>query len=159
MKTAIFYATTHGTTEKIVGIMQQTLGKQRTQLFNLKTSEPVNMTNFDRIIIGGSIHAGMIQKCVKDFCKNHTLELLQKPLGLFTCGMNDPEFETQFQKAFPEILRKHALAQQTLQGEFIIEKMNFFQRLIVRKVSGIHESISRIDPQKIAAFAEKMNQC
>jgi menaquinone-dependent protoporphyrinogen oxidase len=153
MKTAIIYSTTHGTTEKVSQMMQEQLGVESTRLFNLKKNKKPDLGQFDQVIIGGSIHAGMIQKSVKDFCKAHMVELLDKRLGLFLCGMNEPEYQTQMEKAFPEILRKHATAKDTMGGEFLFDKMNFFQRLIVQKISGIKSSMSRINTEKIIMFA------
>ncbi len=152
MQTAIVYTTTHGTTEKVVAKMQDLLGKQDTVTFNLKNKKDIDLSQFEGIIIGGSIHAGMIQKRVKDFCRENMSVLLQKPLGLFICGMNVPEYQSQLEKAFPEELRKHAKSTKVVGGEFLFEKMNFFQKLIVKKISGIKESISKIDENMIEEF-------
>lgn len=156
MKTAIIYATTHGTTEKVALKMKELAGPENTFLFNLKEGSPFDINSFDIIIIGGSIHAGMLQKRVKDFCKQHTLELLQKPLGLFLCGMNEPEYKQQMEKNYPEILRQHATAMDTPGGEFLFDKMNFFQKLIVKKISGISESVYRVNEEKIRDFIQRM---
>lgn len=156
MNTAIIYATTHGTTEKVALKIKELAGSENTFLFNLKDGLPFDLDVFDKIIIGGSIHAGMIQKRVKDFCKQHTLELLQKPLGLYLCGMNEPEYEVQMAKNFPEILRRHATAMDTLGGEFLFDKMNFFQKLIVKKVSGISESVHKLNDEKIQNFTNNL---
>jgi menaquinone-dependent protoporphyrinogen oxidase len=153
METAIIFATTHGTTEKVAKMIQEQLGPKYTWLYNLKKNDKPDLGKYDQIIVGGSIHAGMIQKSVKDFCKNHTVELLDKPLGLFLCGMNESEYQAQMEKAFPEILRKHATAMDTMGGEFLFDKMNFFQRLIVQKISGIKNTVSRINMEKISIFA------
>jgi menaquinone-dependent protoporphyrinogen oxidase len=58
---------------------------------------------FDTVIIGGSIHAGQMQGRVKTFCKKNMLDLLQKRVALFMVGMNEPEFENEFNNAFPEV--------------------------------------------------------
>ncbi len=156
MKTAIIYSTTHGTTEKVALRIKELAGQENTFLFNLKDGSPFDLDAFDTIIIGGSIHAGMLQKRVKDFCKQHTLELLQKPLGLYLCGMNEPEYDAQMEKNFPQILRQHATAMETMGGEFLFDKMNFFQKLIVKKVSGISESLYKLNDEKIQSFVFKL---
>ena len=136
--------------------MKELAGPENTFLFNLKEGAPFDLDKYDTIIIGGSIHAGMLQKRVKDFCKQHTLELRQKPLGLYLCGMNEPEYEQQLENNFPEILRRHAIAKETLGGEFLFDKMNFFQKLIVKKISGISDSVHKINDDKIYEFASEM---
>jgi menaquinone-dependent protoporphyrinogen oxidase len=149
MKTAIIYSTNHGTTEKVANLIQRELEIQSVTLYNLKLSKKIDLSQFDQVIIGGSIHAGAIQGRVKEFCKKNMVTLLQKRVALFLCGMNEPEFENEFSNAFPELLRKHALSCKVVGGEFVFEKMNFIERLIVKKVSGINQSISKIDSEKV----------
>ncbi|MFP4289315.1 MAG: flavodoxin domain-containing protein [Bacteroidota bacterium] len=155
MQTAIIYTTMHGSTEKIVNKMKQYLGEYNTQAINLKKVENIDLDVFDRIVIGGSVHAGMIQKSIRDFCRDHTVELNEKPLALFTCGMNEPEFDQQIKRAFPAILRSHAKVIKPFTGEFLFDKMNFFQRLVVRKISGIRQSVCKIKDEEIRVFVEE----
>ncbi len=156
MKTAVIFASSHGTTEKVAKQIQHGLGADRAQLINLKATKTIDLSLFDILIIGGSIHAGQMQGKVKRFCKKNLVDLLQKRVGLFMVGMNEPEFETQFNNAFPELLRKHAVTSKCLAGEFLFEKMNFIERLIVKKVSGIKKDVSKIDEEKIAEWIEEI---
>jgi len=156
METAIIYASSHGTTEKIARQIQDGLGDDSTRLINLKETRTVDLSLFDTLIIGGSIHAGQMQGRVKTFCKKNMVDLLQKRVGLFMVGMNEPEFETEFNNAFPELLRNHAITSKCVGGEFLFEKMNFFEKLIVKKVSGITENISKINEDKIAELVSEV---
>ena len=158
-KTAIVYASSRGTTEKVARHIQQGLGFENTQLFNLKTTKAIDLSQFDTLVIGGSIHAGQMQGKVKRFCKNNMVELLQKRIGLFMVGMNEPEFEKELNNAFPELLRKHAKTSKCVGGEFLFEKMNCIEKLIVKKVSGITEDVSKIDGDKIGELVEEINTC
>lgn len=155
MKTAIIFATSHGTTEKVAQQIQSELGNN-SQLINLKEVKTVDLSQFDQVIIGGSIHAGAMKGQVRDFCKKNLVDLLQKRVGLFMCGMNEPDFETEFNNAFPELLRKHAITSKCVGGEFLIEKMNFFERFIVRKISGASQSVSKIDGTKVKELVDEM---
>ena len=157
METAIIYASSHGTTEKIARQIQDGLGDDSTRLINLKETRTVDLSLFDTLIIGGSIHAGQMQGRVKTFCKKNMVDLLQKRVGLFMVGMNEPEFETEFNNAFPELLRNHAITSKCVGGEFLFEKMNFLEKLIVKKVSGISQNISKIDENKIAELVKEIN--
>ena len=150
MKTAIIYASSRGTTEKVAKQIQQGLGAEGTQLINLKSTKIFDLSLFDTLIIGGSIHAGQMQGRVKKFCKKNMVDLLQKRIGLFMVGMNEPEFENEFNNAFPELLRNHAITSKCVGGEFLFQKMNFIEKLIVKKVSGISHNLSKIDDEKIA---------
>jgi menaquinone-dependent protoporphyrinogen oxidase len=158
MKTAIIYATTHGTAEKVAQRIQAELGVSSSQLFNLKASKIIDLSQFEQVVIGGSIHAGQVQSRVRDFCKRNMVDLLQKRVALFICAMNEPEFETEFNSAFPELLRKHAISCKVVGGEFLLEKMNFIERFIVRKVSGVSQTVSKIDENKILSLVEELNK-
>lgn len=156
MKTAIIYASSHGTSEKVAKQIQKGLGADSTSLINLKETKAADLNPFDTLIIGGSIHAGQMQGRVKTFCKKNMVDLLQKRVGLFMVGMNEPEFENEFKNAFPELLRNHAITSKCVGGEFLFEKMNFFEKLIVKKVSGVTENISKIDENKIAELVSEV---
>ncbi len=156
MKAAIIFSSSHGTTEKVAKQIQHGLGAEGSQLINLKATKTIDLSQFDTLIIGGSIHAGQMQGKVKSFCKRSMVDLLSKRVGLFMVGMNEPEFENEFNNAFPELLRKHAITSKCVGGEFLFEKMNFIEKLIVKKVSGITQNISKIDDNKIAELVKEI---
>jgi len=156
MKTAIIYASSHGTTGKVAMLIQDGLGADSANIINLKETKAVDLSQYDTLIIGGSIHAGQMQGRVKTFCKKNMVDLLQKRVGLFMVGMNEPEFENEFNNAFPELLRNHAITSKCVGGEFLFEKMNFIEKLIVKKVSGITKNISKIDENKIAELVKEI---
>ena len=157
MKTAIIYVSKHGTTESTAKHIQKELGIDSTQIFNLKNNNNIDLSSFDQVIIGGSIHAGMIQNRIKDFCNKNTVTLLQKRLGLFiSCFYEGETAQTQLEKAYPEVLKKHAVSCKVMGGEMLIEEMNFFERLIVKKVAGITQSDSKIKQDNIEAFINEM---
>lgn len=158
MKTLIAYSTTHGCTEKTARELKQYLGGN-VILVNLKLDEKPELKRFDRVIIGGSIHAGQIQKRVKVFCQINLEELKSKELGLFICCMETGETaQKQFSEAFPEELQQMAKSTACFGGEFNFEKMNFFEKMIVKKVAHVKESTSNINPESIKKFSTRMNQ-
>ncbi|WP_167610346.1 flavodoxin domain-containing protein [Maribellus sediminis] len=158
MKTLITYCTTHGCTKKVVSEIAQFLGEGVTTC-NLKKESAPDVSEFDRVIIGGSIHAGQIQKKVKEFCKNNVEALQKTELGLFICCMEEGEkAEAQLQEAFPEELLIHAKATACLGGEFNFKKMNFMEKLIVKKVAKIDHSTSKVNYDAIHSFSNNMNK-
>jgi len=157
MGTLIVYVTTHGCTEKTAQMLEELL-EDDVSLVNLKKSSRPDLSWFDTIIIGGSIHAGQIQRRVKSFCQEHLDTLKQKRLGLFLCCMEEGETaQKQFDEAFPAELRTHAAVAGLFGGEFDFDKMNFLQRAIVKKVAGITESVSKIKKDNIHQFAAALN--
>ncbi len=158
MNTTIIYISKHGTTEKVAEKIAEKLGVQPNNLLNLRNDRNPDIENYDRVIIGGSIHAGMIQKRVKDFCEKNLQSLLQKEIGLFMCGMQDEQFEEEFKNAFPEKLRQNSKANLFAGGEFIFEKMNFLEKAIVKKVASVDSSISNINYEAIDKFGSVFQQ-
>ena len=156
MKTLIIYTTQHGCTETCALKLQQQLNNN-TELINIKKQKPGILDDYQTIIIGGSIHAGQIQRKIKKFCKENLDTLKQKKLGLFLCCMEQGEkAQQQFQDAFPAELIQHATATGIFGGEFNFEKMNFIEKTIIKKIAKIETSVSRIDEAGITEFARKM---
>lgn len=149
MKTAIIYASKHGTTEKVVHKMKALLGADNCTLINLKNADAIDLNSYSQLIIGGSIHAGQIQRRVKSFLEKNTVAILEKRFALFLVYMNEPDRDKQIEKAFPEILRKKAISVRGVGGEFLFDKMNFFERLMVKKISGYSETVSLLKTEEI----------
>lgn len=157
MKTAIIYTTKHGCTDKCAHSLANELDKH-IALINLETSTDINFKEFNTIILGGSIHAGSINKRLKKFIDKNLDLLSSKKIGLFICCMEEGEkAHEQFQNAYPELLRKNALAQGLFGGEFNFDKMNFFEKAIVKKVANIDQNISKINYSNIKDFAQKIS--
>lgn len=154
MKTAIVYDTSHGTTEKVANMIASF--NSSIEIFNLKENKNVNLDEFDQVIIGGSIHVGKIRRRVKEFCLKNLDKLLQKRVGLYLCAMNEPEYENELKLAFPEELRNHAVIKKVVGGEFLFDRMNFLERFIVKKISGINETTSKLDEKGIMQIVDEM---
>ena len=156
MKTLIVYATKHGSSEKAANMLKEKL-KGELAVHNIAKKGLPNINNFDAIIVGGSIHAGMIQKKIKHFCNDNSEHLQKVHLGLYLCCMYKEEAQMQFDSAYSQELRDSALINGLFGGEFLFGKMNWFERSIVKKVVGINKSLSNIDHGAIDRFAEKFN--
>ena len=158
MNTLIVYAGKYGTTQSCVEKLAQQL-KGPHGIVDLKKPTTYDLSDFDRVIIGGSVYIGTIQKEVTEFCNTHLDVLLNKQVGLFMCGMQQPEeIEKELNTVFPEALRKHALVTSWFGGAFIIEKMNFLEKTIVKKIAKTKSSVTDIKEDHIQSFAETMNR-
>jgi menaquinone-dependent protoporphyrinogen oxidase len=158
MKTLIVYATQHGCTQKISEQMKNYLGENVT-LVNLKNESVPTLKTYDRVIIGGSIHAGQIQKRVKEFCNSNLTELQQKELGLFICCMEEGEKAyMQLVNAYPEELISSAKASAYFGGAFDFGRMNFLERMIVKKVAHAKHSTSKVDFEAVRNFSKRMDR-
>jgi menaquinone-dependent protoporphyrinogen oxidase len=155
MKTLIVYTTRHGCTEKCVEILRQSLpGAVDVVNLRKKITQDFSLGEYRVVLIGGSIHAGQVQKSVRAFCRDFSEGLKSTTLGLFLCCMERGEkAQDQFDQAFPQDLRGHAAACGLFGGEFDFEKMNLLERAIVKKVAGIESSVSQIAKEAIEQFA------
>lgn len=144
MKTLIVYASNHGTTEKVANIIREKLDSTTTETINLKKISKIDLSNYQNIIIGGSIHAGSIQSEVKKFIKENTITLMDKKIALFLCCMNEKEEQAEFNNNYPELLRNHSTYNAIVGGEYFFEKMNFIEKFLVRKISGVSSTLSKL---------------
>lgn len=156
MKTAIVYKTRHGTTEKVAYMLAKRLtdSGDEVRVIDLAKTRHPHLNGYEKIIVGGSIHVGRIQREIKTFCERHAELLLNRKLGLFICCMETDEAKRQreFEDAFPKELKAHASAKGIMGGEFLLEKMNFIERLVVRKVAHTRESVYDIDTDALEKF-------
>lgn len=158
MSTIIIYLSRHGCTEKTADILKQNLN-DNVMILNLKDNIQLDLSIYDTVIIGGSIHAGKIQKKLAQFCKDHNNQLMRKKLGLYLCCMEEgAKAQQQMQNAFPENLREHASATGFFGGEFDFSKMNFLEKFIIKKVAKVKESVSTINKDAIKEFAGKIQK-
>jgi menaquinone-dependent protoporphyrinogen oxidase len=157
MKTAIVYASKHGTTKKVSDIIKSKLANDDVELFNLNEKPRVEFSRFDRIIIGSSVYAGAVQPKARKFVEQNMIDLLQKEVAIFVCCMFFDKAYEQIEKGFPEALRKHAISIKHLGGEFRFEEMNAIERFLVKKIAGASESVSKIKQKDIEAFVNEIN--
>jgi len=157
MKTLIAYSTTLGCTEQCASKLKKDLGED-VDMVRISQRRKYNLEAYDTVIVGGSIHEGMIQRSVYKFCETSLEILLKKQVGLFVCCM-DPDADEQklIERAFPEQLVKHALASGFFGGELNIKKMNLLQKIMTRKAARLKKD-PEIDFDKILVFANEIQQ-
>lgn len=157
MNTLIAYATKHGCSETCAKMLSKDL-TGNIELFNLKDAKILVLTKYDRVIIGGSIHMGKIQKEVQFFCIQNMEMLLNKKIGLFVCGMLFEKAHEELNNSFPNELLTRAIAKEFFGGQYRFDKMNYFDRLIVKKVAKVNNDFSQIKDENIKRFAALMNR-
>ena len=157
MKILIVYDTKHGCTLSAAATLKNLLGDDVT-VVHVKERSGLELNVFDVVIVGGSIHAGRVQRRIKNFCEENLAVLEKKRLGLYLCCMYEGKKATaQFEGAFPEKLRKHAAAVGLFGGVVDFDKMNFVERAIVRKVSGVSETVNNVKEDAIEQFAARIS--
>ncbi|PKM94851.1 MAG: flavodoxin [Firmicutes bacterium HGW-Firmicutes-1] len=157
MKVLIVYATKHGSTEKCAKLLAEGL-EGTVVLRNIKKEQVADAESFDKIIVGGSIYAGTIQKQIKEFCSKNEELLKNKKTGYFICGMTEGEKgKNQLDLVFSSELLDKASAKDNFGGEVIFNKMGFLERTIIKKVAKLDKDYSNILENNIKEFAKAMN--
>lgn len=157
MKILIVFVSSHGTTEKAAHILSDFI-EGNVEILDLNMNPHPDLTPYDGVIIGASIHAGLISRKEKKFISKNIELLASKKIGLFLCCMQEGEKAVeQFEHAFPKELRGIALTSGLFGGEFIFSKMNILEKMIVKKVSGETNDVSKLDVDLIKEFAKQFN--
>lgn len=157
MKTLIAYSTTLGCTEQCASKLKDDIG-ENVEMVRISSRRRYNLEKFDTIIVGGSIHEGMIQRSVYKFCESNLDVLLKKQVGLFVCCMDSDANEQELiKRAFPDTLLEHALASGFFGGELNIKKMNLLQKIMTRKAARLQKEPD-IDFQRILEFARTIHE-
>lgn len=156
MKTAIIYASKHGTTSLVAEKIKNLLIDDEVVLLNLDNQNRIELCNFERIIIGSPLYTGAPLPAVRKFIEQNLLALLQKEVGIFVCCMFFDKADRQIIKGFPELLRNHARSIKNMGGEFRFEDMNCIERIVVKKISGATGSVSEINVRNIELFVGEL---
>jgi menaquinone-dependent protoporphyrinogen oxidase len=157
--TAIVYMSKHGTTEKVSLLIKELMKEEDVTLINLDKQIIPDLSQCTRVIIGGSIHIGKIQKQIQLFCQKNNAILKSKPLGLFLCCMYDGDkANEQFNNAFPEEIRAVARSKALMGFELQFDRMNMIDRTITKKITGYSESTSQINQNELKRFIMELKQ-
>lgn len=165
MNTLIVYATRYGCSESCAEIISEKL-KGEVEIHNLKEGQALDLSQYEKIIIGGSIYVGKIQKEVREFCDKNLEVLKQKKVGLYVCGMLKEKADVELNENFPQELLKNTVAKEFFGGKFNFKKMNIFVKFIVKNITKTDKSLPEMDKNKeistvslelIDRFAQSMN--
>ena len=152
MKIAIIYASQHGTTEHVAQKISSQLDFPEVKLINISQVSKVDLSQYQMIILGSSIHAGNNQRSMQNFCTRNLTILLQKEVALFLCCMREEEADASIQKAYPAVLRAKSLSCKVMGGEYRVDKMNFIEKFLLKKIAHVTESGSFLKQEAIDEF-------
>lgn len=156
MKSIIIYTTKYGTAEKAAKLLMQKLGSPVT-LVNLMKEKAPSLSEYDCVILGGSVYVGKVQKELTDYINKNLAELLKKQVGLFVCAAQEPEVAIQeLEASYPAELCQLAVAKANLGYEFDFNKMSFMDRTITKMIAKTKESKFALSEEAIADFAKSL---
>ena len=152
MKTLICYTSKQGTTLKCSKmIATQT---ENPEVIDVHKISSKGLEDYDQIYLGTPVYYGRINKTMNKFIQQNKDLLLTKELKIFTTGMDDKEVHVTHQKNFDEDILNHAVIKY-VGGGYHFEKMNFMERLIVKRIASITESFENIREDNITELIEE----
>ncbi len=134
--TLIVYASRHGTTSEYAKTLLKLIdGNVDLCFLNERGNSLPDLSVYNTIVIGGSIHYGMNSKSVVKFVNDNKEFLKTRQLGLFvTCYYEGDKALEQLNNAYPKELIEWAVVTDYFEGELLFPKMNFWERFITKFV-------------------------
>ena len=153
----IIYASDHGTVERCAKeLFVQLDGKVDLCNLNVRNSNP-DLSTYDTIIIGGSIHSGKIQNVIAQFCEENIDLLSTKNIGLFiNCLYSGEKAQQQLDEAFPALLNSVAVARDYFGGEINDLKLSYWEKIITKQMIEQENLVVKLSKERIDKFAIKM---
>ncbi len=157
--TLIIFASNHGTVEKCARELFRLIDG-KVDICNLSRRETLpDLTHYDSVIVGGSIHSGKIQAEIATFCEENRNELAAKRLGLFiNCIYTGEKAQRQLDEAFPEELRRNAVVCDYFGGEADELKLNFWERIVTTQMIEEEDLVVTLSNERIKRFAALMSE-
>ncbi len=155
--TLIVFASDHGTVEKCARELFRLIdGKVDICDLNKRDIIP-DLSTYDSIVIGGSIHSGKIQTVISDFCDSNLEMLISKKIGLFiNCIYTGEKAQKQLADAYPRALNEKAVVRDYFGGEINELKLNYWERIIAKQMIEQESLVVQLSSDKIDLFAQKI---
>lgn len=156
--TLIVFASEHGTVEKCARELFRLIeGKVDICDLNKRDIIP-DLSGYDSIVIGGSIHSGKIQRVISDFCVTNLDLLINKRIGLFiNCIYSGEKAIKQLEEAFPKELSDKAVVREYFGGEINELKLNYWEKIITKQMIDQENLVVSLSKEKIDHFAKTIS--
>lgn len=150
MKSLIIYVSKRGTTKESA----EKVGKAiNADIVDIKEIKRVNLEDYDKVIIGSYLYAGMIPGKMKKFILKNVNLLKNKKLSFFIMGVsNSSEAIETFKKQLPNELFDNNTIISHFGGELRMDKMNFLEKFITKKIQESENINPKINEEAIKDF-------
>jgi menaquinone-dependent protoporphyrinogen oxidase len=155
MKILILYATKYRAAREIAKRIADRISGA--VVYDLKQSGVPNFVDYNIVIVGSSVYAGMIRKETKTFLTQNADILRSKRLGLFLSGLNTKDEKKYFNENIPKDILHAAKAASFLGGIFDPKKAGFMERIIMKAIAKHSIYTEAIDNDKIEKFVMEMS--
>ncbi|MCQ4636005.1 flavodoxin [Anaerovorax odorimutans] len=152
MNVLIAYASKTGTTAKCAKILKALVDDAT--LCDL-TKEKPDLSQYNCVIVGGSIRMGLIHKSSRNFIAKNKETLMRKKCAFFICNCFVNQADAYLKKNIPEELLKKAIATGSFGGEISLEDQKGFDKLIMKMVA---KKGKRSENTKLHTSSEAINK-
>ena len=157
MSCVILYSSKYGGTLLCAEKLAEYMNIDST-LINLDKNSNPDLSKYQSVVIGASVYRGAIRKSVKKYSKNNMSILETKKIGLFiSCLAEGEEANLYFENTFDDQILSKVIARGVFGPVVNYEKMNFLEKIILKKITGQKKSFSKINDEQIKKFADKFN--
>ncbi|MEG0329782.1 MAG: flavodoxin domain-containing protein [Longicatena sp.] len=139
MKIALAYASKYGAVKEIAQLIQKDIDLV---LIDLK-KEKICVSDYDVIIIGTSVYAGMMQKEVKQLIHEQST-LLDKKVFMFLSGLNKDDTKKVIVENVGETFYQNIICANCLGGKLDFSKMNFMEKTMIKAINKKAKIIAHI---------------
>ena len=134
MKVLIAYAGKTGTTQKCATILKDYLKDTEVSLVDLNVITP-DVSQYDGVIVGGSIRMGMLAKAAKQFVAKNKEQLLTKKCGYFICNGFPAQAENFLSQNIAIDLLEKAACRASFGGELNVDSLKGMDKFIASAVT------------------------
>ena len=156
MSSLILFSSVHGTTRNCVEKINEEL-INKAEVIDVKLGD-IDVNRYDVIHIASSIYAGKFQSEMKRFLKDNEEGLKSKRLGFIISCKDEKDIDEYLNSNVPKSLIDNIFMKEHIGYEINLEKMNFFERFLIKSLMQINESYSAINHEGIKRIIEKINQ-
>ncbi|MDA3978833.1 MULTISPECIES: menaquinone-dependent protoporphyrinogen IX dehydrogenase [Gallibacterium] len=170
MKTLILYLTHDGQTRKIAEAISAQLTGQCV-MANLLENMNIDLTPYDRVVLGASIRYGKFSPKLYTFIREHKQQLATKKGALYTVNLtarkadkNTPQTNAYTRKLLAKITWQPQLVQ-VFAGALFYPRYTWFDRTMIRFIMKItggetdpRKEIEYTDWKQVAKFAQQIEE-
>jgi menaquinone-dependent protoporphyrinogen oxidase len=144
---AIIYGTTEGQTRKISESIAQTLrhhGDRVELILGSELDPEFDPTEYEGIIVGGSLHEGHHQRYVRSLAKKHAAVLNEMPSAFFSVSLSAAAEDTYHEavEAMDAFLKEAGWKtpqKEAFAGALKYTQYSWLKRFVMKKISASHD--------------------
>ena len=157
MRVLIAYASKTGNTEECAYKIKGFMKTESIDLINLKKQNQVDLTLYDKVVIGTPLYMGQPARPFRQFIEKNANELMNKEMYLYVCGLaRGQEGVDLLQKQVSPKLFDHAKYVGQLGGDVHLQKLNPVYKWMMRKILAESKPQLGLATEEIEKFASKI---